>query len=315
MAAAIPYALVSVILFVIFQPFVQKEFSFFKYKIVNLKETTKELILFGLPLMAADIGGRVIGYTDTLMLTYFSSLSEVGIFNVILPSAFFFIQISSSISAIIFPISTELHFKKDVAKLAKGISLLHRYCFALAIPVIFALFAFADQFLLIFFGQNYVSGALAFRILLIGCMFFVLASVNNVIISSMGQPKEVTKIVLLSALLNVFLNLFFIPLFGIYGAATATSLAYALSLVLSTRMLVKETGVQPPYWHWIKLLLTAVVFVMVILYIMGMLHLNLYVEIAISLIAASLIYTLLLYLFNIIDFAELKLNLLKVFKR
>lgn len=315
LAAAIPYTFVSVILFLIFQPFVQRELSFFKYKIVNLKETTKELVLFGLPLMAADIGGRVMGYTDTLMLTYFSSLSEVGIFNVILPSALFFIQISSSISAIIFPISTELHFRKDVTKLARGISLLHRYCFALVIPLIFALFAFADQFLLLFFGQKYVSGALAFRILLIGCMFFVLASVNNVIISSMGRPKEVTKIILFSALLNVLLNVILIPRFGISGAAGATAIAYALSLILSTRRLEKETGVKPPYWHWVKLLLTAAVFVMVILYVMRLLHLNLYLEIILSFAAASLVYILLLYLFNIIDFAELKFLLLKMFKK
>ena len=265
--------------------------------------------------MAADIGGKVIGYTDTLMLTYFSSLSEVGIYNVILPSALFFVQISRAISAIIFPISTELHFKKDMAKLAKGISLLHRYCFALVIPVIFALFAFTDRFLLLFFGPEYIAGALAFRILLVGCMFFILASVNNVIISSMGKPGEVTKIILLSALLNVLLNIFFIPLFGINGAAATTSLAYALSLILSTRLLVKETGVQPPYWHWVKLLLTAAVFVMVVLYMLRVLHFNLYVEVVVSFIIASLVYILLLYLFNIIDFAELKLNLLKVFKK
>src|SRR3989344_3878185 len=187
LAAAIPYAFVCVVLFIIFQPFVQREFSFFRHKITDLKGTTKELLLFGLPLMAADIGGEVVWYTDTLMLTYYSSLSEVGIYNVILPSALFFTQISRSVSAIIFPISTDLHFKKDMAKLAKGISMLHRYCFALVIPVIFAFVAFADRFLLLFFGQEYVSGAFAFRILLVGCMFFVLTSVNNVILYCMGQ--------------------------------------------------------------------------------------------------------------------------------
>ena len=315
MAAVIPYTFVSVILFLVFYPFLRKELSFFKHKIVNLKQTTKELLWFGLPLMAADIGGKVIGYTDTLMLTYFGSLTEVGIYNVVLPSALFFIQISRSISAIIFPISTELHVKNDVAKLAKGVSLLHRYCFALVIPIIFALFAFADKFLLIFFGPEYVFGTLAFRILLVGCMFFVLATVNNVIISSMGKPKEVTKIIIFSAVLNLILNFFFIPLFGINGAAAATAIAYAISLILSVRKLEKETGVKAPYWHWMKLLLTAAVFVMVILYVMKLLHTHLYLEIVLSLAAASLIYVLLLYLFNIIDFGELKINLLKVFKK
>lgn len=315
LAVAIPYAILSVIFFFIYQPFVQKQLHFFKHKIVNLKETTKELLTFGLPLMAADIGGKVIGYTDTLMLTYFVSLTDVGIYNVVLPSALFFIQISRAISAIVFPISTELHYKNDTAKLAKGVSLLHSYCFALIIPLIFTLFAFTGFFLDLFFGSDYVSGALAFRILLVGSMFFILASVNNIIISSMGEPKEVTKIILLSALLNVGLNLFLIPLYGINGAAVSTALAYLLSLIMSTRKLLGTLNVPAPYFLWGKLLLIASIFVMVIFYTTQMLKLNVYVEMVLSALVATLFYVLLLYLFNIIDFRDLKKNLLKVFKK
>lgn len=315
LAAAIPYAFVCVALFFIFQPFVQREISFFKHKITDVKATTKELMAFGLPLMAADIGGKVIGYTDTLMLTYYASLSDVGIYNVVLPSALFFIQISRAISAIVFPISTELHYKKDMAKLSKGVSLLHQYCFVLIIPLIFGLFAFTDQFLLLFFGQEYVAGSMAFRILLVGSMFFILASVNNIIISSMGEPHQVTKIILISALLNIGLNIFMIPLFGINGAAASTAIAYASSLILSTRKLRKTLGTRPPYLHWLKLLATAAVFVMLIFYVVRVLQLNIYLEMTLSIIIASSVYVLLLYIFEIIDFAELKKNLMKVFKK
>lgn len=315
LAAAIPYAFVCVVLFFVFQPFVQRELSFFKHKVENVKETTKELLWFGLPLMAADIGGKVIGYTDTLMLTYFGTLAEVGIYNVVLPSALFFIQISRAISAIVFPISTELHYKKDIAKLSKGVTLLHQYCFALIIPLIFALFAFTEHFLVLFFGQEYAAGATAFRILLVGSMFFILASVNNIIISSMGEPKEVTKVILFSAILNVVLNIFFIPLFGIEGAAAATALAYALSMVISTQKLQKSLGTKSPYQQWAKLFITAAIFVVVIMYVSRLLDYNFYVEAVLSTIIASLVYILLLYLFDVIDFIELKKNVLKIFKK
>lgn len=315
LAAAIPYAFVCVVLFLAFQPLIHKKLRFFEHKVVNAKGTTKELLLFGLPLMAADIGGKIIGYTDTMMLTYFGSLVEVGIYNVVLPSALFFIQISRAISAIVFPISTELHYKKDIAKLAKGVSLLHQYCFALIIPIIFTLFAFTDHFLFLFFGQKYAAGAMAFRILLVGSMFFILASVNNIIISSMGEPKEVTKIILFSAILNVGLNLFLIPLFGINGAAAATAVAYASTLILSTRKLLQNLCAPAPYLHWGKLLLTASVFVMVIFYVMRVLSLNVYLEMILSSLIATLVYVLLLYLFNIIDFQNLKHNLLQVLRK
>ena len=315
LAAAIPYALVCIVLFLIFQPFIQGKLYFFKHKVVHFKEMSRDLLLFGLPLMAADIGGKIIAYTDTIMLTYFSSLSEVGIYNVVLPTSLFFIHVSRAISAIVFPISTELSFKKDFKNLAKGISLLHKYTLALMIPLIFILFAFANQYLLIFFGKEYVVGTLAFRILLVGSMFFIIASVNNIIISSMGETKTVTKIILISALLNVILNLFLIPLFGINGAAIATSLAYLLILILSTRTLMKSVGVPSPYLHWLKLCLSATVFVMVVFDVTKILQYTLYLEIVLSLFFASTIYLLLLYLFNIIDFIELKKTFLQIFKK
>ncbi len=315
LAAAIPYALVCVILFFVFQPFIQGKLYFFKHKVVHFKDTSRDLLLFGLPLMAADVGGKVIAYTDTIMLTHFSSLSEVGIYNVVLPTSLFFIHVSRAISAIVFPISSELSFKKDFKNLAKGISLLHKYTLALIIPLIFILFAFANHYLLIFFGEGYIVGTLAFRILLVGSMFFIIASVNNIIISSMGETKTVTKIILISALLNVVLNLFLIPSFGINGAAISTSLAYLLALILSTHTLMRSVGVQSPYLHWLKLCLSASVFVMMVFYIAKILQYDIYVEIILSFISASVIYVLVLYLFNIIDFMELKTTILKVFKK
>lgn len=315
LAAAIPYALVCIILFFLLLPFIRRNISFSKYKIVHFKEISRDLLWFGLPLMAADIGGKIIAYTDTLMLTHFSSLAEVGIYNVVLPTSLFFIHVSRAISAIVFPISSELSFKKDFKNLAKGISLLHKYTLALVIPLIFILFAFADHYLLVFFGKEYVVGTLAFRILLVGSMFFIVASVNNIIISSMGDPKTVTKIILVAALLNIILNLFLIPLLGITGAAIATSLAYLLTLILSTQRLIKNVGVPLPYLQWFKLCLSASVFVMVVFYTTKILQYNIYVEMILAVVSASLIYVLLLYLFNIIDFTELKTTLLKIFKK
>ena len=156
---------------------------------------------------------------------------------------------------------------------------------------------------------------MAFQILLVGSLFFILASVNNMIISSMNEPKAVTKIILYSALLNVGLNLFMIPLFGINGAAFSTTAAYALSLVLSNHKLMKSLGVKSPYLQWAKLSVAAAVFVMIIVYLTKMLNFNFYIELVISTLLACLVYASLLYLFNIIDFIELKKHLLKVFKK
>ena len=67
----------------------------------------------GLPFFVTAIGDKVIVYIDTLMLTYFSTLTEVGIYNVVLPSAIIFLDIGGAIATVVFPMSSELWAKGD----------------------------------------------------------------------------------------------------------------------------------------------------------------------------------------------------------
>lgn len=305
-APALPFAFVCPIIFMIFLPKMRKLFHFSKYKIVSLKNISQELVLFGLPVMATDIGGRIIGYIDTLMLTYMRTLTEVGIYNIVLPTAVFFVLISRAISSVIFPMTSELVFKKDFAKIKTGIDLLHRYTFIIAVPIVFTLFAFSSFFIQFFFGEQYLAGALAFQILLVGVILFTVAGVNNTIIAGMGEPQSVTKIIFSAALLNVIVNLFLIQKYGINGAAFATSASYAMILLLSTRKLTKILHMKFPWRSWLKLIPPTITYIITILTVQSVLMINIWLEVIISIFLAVIAYFLMLYLFELINLKEIQ---------
>ena len=100
------YALVCPILFFLFLPFALKTFPFFKYKIENFKPITKKILSFGIPVFITAVSGKVFGYIDTLMLTGMRSLTEVGVYNVILPSALLFLFFGSSVASVVFPMTS-----------------------------------------------------------------------------------------------------------------------------------------------------------------------------------------------------------------
>ena len=186
------FALVCPLLFVLYFPSLLKVFRFSKYKILNTKKISKKLIFFGIPVFATSVGGKIIGYIDTLILTYYVSLSEVGIYNVVLPSALMFIFFSKAICSVIFPLSSELWALNNKKTLVNGISIIHKHIFILIMPIILVAFYFSPALIRLLFGQEYVSGFLAFQILLLGVIFYVVASVNNNVISGVGKPKIVT---------------------------------------------------------------------------------------------------------------------------
>ena len=66
------FALVSPILFLLYVPFVFNTFNLLHYKVKHFKTHTKKLFSFGVPVFATAVGGKIIGYLDTLFLTYFS---------------------------------------------------------------------------------------------------------------------------------------------------------------------------------------------------------------------------------------------------
>ena len=306
LAPIIAYALVSLILFMIYFYPALKMSQYFKHNIINFKITTKKVVLFGIPLLAASFAGKIIGYIDTLLLTYFGTLTEVGVYNVVLPTALILLLFGRSISAIIFPMASELWAKKDLKRINEGLRLIHKYSFIILTPIIFSILVYSQIIIRTFFGSEYESGYLAMQILLVGMAFFIVAMINNQVISALGEPKYVAKIIAVAAFLNIVLNLFLIPKYSINGAAIATSISYFLILFLSMIKLKKLIRTKIPSLIWIKQFILAVLFVIVVIMVKSNLSVNIYLEIITSVLFASLIYFITTYLFGLINIKEIK---------
>ncbi len=308
------YLMSWIVAFLVFMPFFIKIYSKISfYKIINFLKTSKEMFIFGLPIILTSVSSGLIGKMDTLMLTYFVTLDKVGIYNVVLPTALLFMFFTESIAAVALPMVSEIWAKKEVHKLADWLKAVYKYSFIIIVPFILTVFSLSELFIKILFGKAYVSGAVALQILLIGVIFFAIARLNCVTLIGVGKPKTVTKIVLFSAVINFLANLFLIPRFGMEGAAFSTMLSYLIILILSTISVKKCIEVEVPVMSWIKTLFASIVFVFVIFCIKDILKLNIWIESIIAVLVALLVYLVLIYLLKLIDVEEIKryLNLAK----
>ena len=111
----------------------KKVFPIFKTKVKAIS-VDKELFSFSFPLLFAGIAGLVMGWTDTLMLGYFASSADVGIYNAALPTAQLIRAIPAAFAAIFFPVISELYARNKIEDLRRTYSVVTKWMLALIFP-------------------------------------------------------------------------------------------------------------------------------------------------------------------------------------
>lgn len=294
-----------IVLFV-FSFFVPKVFDFFKHRISLEKSLLKKLFKFGIPVLASSIGGIIIIYTDTLVLTFFRSLEEVGIYNVVVPTAMILQFFATSVAIVIFPMVAELWAKKRKDYLALGLKMLYQYSFVVIIPAALLFLSFSEIVLRLLFGEQYVAGAVIMQILLIAIIFLGLHTITSTILSGIGKPIISTKILFQGALINFVLNLLLIPKLGMLGAALTSLIAYVYVAIRCIFKLKHFIQVEIPWINWLKTLFAGMLMLGLIFLLKKIIFLNAYLEGIICVAVGGLFYLALASILGIIDLRETK---------
>ncbi len=285
------YTISYIVLPLIFSYFFIKMFpDFFKIKKRISKALAMKLIKFGLPVMLALVGAVVLQYTDTVIITYFRTLKEVGLYQVAVPTSNLLLYFTYALSAVVLPLSSELWAKGHKEKLQKGMELLYKYSFIVMIPAAMALFSYPELALKLLFGPEYVQASPVLQILSIGAIIYTIAFVNNNALSGIGHPKLNTQIILSAAIFNVISNIIFIPKYGIIGAALTTFASYLIILVLSSYHIRKFIKIKIPWAEWASSVLAGLIFVVVLAYLKKAIELNVFLEIIVNLAIAGTAY-------------------------
>ncbi len=291
---------------ILFFPFLTKTFDFGKYKVSNVKNMTSKILWFGLPLMFVGVSSKVISNIDTLILTYFSTLEQVGIYNVILPSSLIFLFIGNSLSTIFLPLSSSLWTEGMNEKLAYNLTKSYKYTLLFTVPLILVTLVYANLFLDLFFGEAFVEGTAAFRVLLIGILFYTLAVINNSVLSGIGKPKLVMKILLYASIINLVLNIILIPLFGIMGAAFSTSFSYIFVLFLNYEILRKSINLKLKIDFLRKLVIGSLLFMVVMYLVKTLFVLPIWIKVILSFLLSVGTYLAYLILTGTVSVKEIK---------
>lgn len=205
----------------------------------------RELVTFSAPLALSGAISMILSDSDALMLGVFETSSTVGIYNIAFTLGNLFTIFVSSIGVVFVPMMSRYHSNGNVGKMQSTYILSNKWTLTATLPVLLVAVSYPDQIISMTFGSKYTAGQSAFVLLAAGFSTHAVLGANGGILNSIGATTSVLYANVITAGVNLVLNLSLIPRYSILGAAISTVASYLLLNGIYQVMIYRRTGIVP----------------------------------------------------------------------
>ncbi len=201
----------------------RKEYLFY----LGRKEL-KMILQFSIPLIPAALAMLALDITDRFVIAQKISLNELGVYSLGAKFPSVLTLLIASFSMALAPIVIE-NYKLESTKI-KLQKLIRNY-FIIGGILVFILALFSQETIFVFTNSNYFE---AHKIM---PLLYLIAFINGISMFSLGiflSNKTYIQSIIntLAAVLNLLLNLWLVPIYGILGATISTLIAISLNVIL-----------------------------------------------------------------------------------
>ena len=197
-------------------------------KKTNYKEhMTPMLVLF-----VTQIAISIYVNADITMLGFFADDSTVGIYSL---SSKIYSMIKTIVNAMVIVTLPRMTYIIDNSpdKYYETLKKVSSYLSIILMPIACGVFMLSKEVVLVVGGTEYQTGSVALKILSVAMIFAISCSfcMNSILIAH-RKEKDCLRATSITALINVVLNFFALPLLGINGAAITTIISEAINFIL-----------------------------------------------------------------------------------
>jgi len=228
--------------------------SFNMVKIPNLSSVLKYTSL----IIIAGSVANVILEVDKFMLNRYVAIEYVAYYGVAIYIASVICVPSRSMHQIISPLTAKFLNERNRTELDKLYKKSSLSLFIIS-GFIFLLIILNINELYNFINENYADGILVVFIISLSKLTDSLLGNNNAILFNSDYYRMVLVLGVFLAVLTVLLNMAFIPIYGINGAAFATFLAILLYNIAKLWFVNVKLKMQPFTWNTVKVLVLLLV--------------------------------------------------------
>lgn len=199
------------------------QFQGFVNKPLKKTPTKTEMLLESYPMMISSAIVMIMGWSDVFILGFYVEEDTIGIYSTAIKIATTVSFIYNAVATIATPKIAAFFHSGDKERLIETVSFSARIMFLCGLPIFLVIFLF-PEFVLNFFGSEYVSGKTVLRILLLAQLTNIITGPVGPMFQMTGRQKLLQNIIAFALFLNVTLSLVLVRYFNFEGVAVGSAI-------------------------------------------------------------------------------------------
>jgi len=201
----------------------------------------KSYLKWGLPLTPNSAIQWIISGSDRYIVNYFKGVSAAGIYNAADGLGGYASFALMPIGIVLYPAISRTYDEGNRDESRDYFKYSFKYLMMLMIPSAVGLSIMAKPILRIITSSAFISGSSVVGLATLGALFLAVFQIGIYVIHLVGKTQITIRLLSISAVLNIVLNLILVPRMGIIGAEIASAIAYmvlgGMTLIITRRYL------------------------------------------------------------------------------
>jgi O-antigen/teichoic acid export membrane protein len=182
------------------------------------KELWKKIFDAAIPMGVSNLFIMIITGTSIMLLGFMSTSDETGYFAAAHKIFMISLLPLTIIQGTMFPIISRAKTLEERQQLLSKYTTILYFVGAM---ICFSIMAYSDQVISIIYGPKYDAAPVILQILMINSLLIHFNNSYSAPMIAWNFEKEILKVTIVGAVINVSMNLYLIPIYGAYGSAWA----------------------------------------------------------------------------------------------
>jgi O-antigen/teichoic acid export membrane protein len=195
---------------------IKKSLPYFRCSVLKFPSFNEEEKKYSFNLLITNCIYALVSHGDKIILIYYLSISELGIYSVVLTIATFVPLVLSSVNSIFSPIISQLYSQNKLKELKYYFQLSGRFVFILSFPLIVFLFLFSEPIMALF-GNDFIRGSSLLSLIILGQFINISMGSVGLMLQMTGLEKPMRNVLILSSVISFTLYFLFIESWGLVG--------------------------------------------------------------------------------------------------
>lgn len=198
-----------------------------KFNFVLWKKIWPELMAISVVTLLALVHFKI----DSLILSFFRSAEDVGIYGLAYKLLEIIAIIPSIYTANVIPYMSQFHRQGEKKEIADFLKKSLVVMSAVAVPISILVFVFSKNIVVFISSIEFINSALPLKILIFAVLFAFIAEVSTGALTASRMQVKMVKPYIIAVVLNTAINFVIIPKYSYVGAAIVTVVTEAILMI------------------------------------------------------------------------------------